>query len=206
MWSVFDLFQPPCACCGLPTGSGRLVCPGCRADLPADDTGLPAPAGLDAVRCACRYAFPVDRLVQHLKYGGQRPLARPLGDLLACAAGPARRLRPVLLPVPLHPGRERRRGFNQATLLARVVGRQLGLPVQPELAWRRRDTGKQSLLDRAGRSANMQHLFGAAGELPPCIAIVDDVITTGATVSALATVLRANGARRIEAWAVCRTP
>lgn len=248
-WSLFDLFAPACAACGLghAGGVGRL-CAGCTADLPLlqevpapsrrrranDDALAPdpgrersvgAPAVPATVIAACAYAFPVDRLVQQLKFGGRLPLARPLGHLLADAVleqgrqvVERSRLKPlpretvgremlpqVLVPVPLHPARERQRGFNQAEAIARVVGRELGIPVAARAVARQRDTSAQSGLGLDQRRRNLRHAFILRGVLPPHVALVDDVMTTGSTLAAVAEVLRAGGVRHIEAWVVAKT-
>jgi len=235
IWSIFDLVAPCCAACGLPTDRCGSLCTGCTRDLPAlhnpcPRCGLPAAGtGLagnasDGARCtgahdpavdrtlaACAYAFPVDALVQQLKFGGRLPLARPLGRLLANAVrrdarpGAAGPLPAALLPVPLHPSRERQRGFNQAEAIARAAATELRIPLLAGAVHRRRDTPAQSGLDLAARRRNLQGAFTVSEPLPAHIALVDDVITTGSTMAALASVLRAHGVRRVDAWAVART-
>ncbi|MFZ5724520.1 MAG: ComF family protein [Pseudomonadota bacterium] len=152
------------------------------------------------------YAFPVDRLVQQLKFSGRLPLGRVLGTLLADRVrqdGSA--LPQLLLPVPLHPARERQRGFNQARVVADTTGRALQLPVDAATLQRRRNTPAQSGLDLAARQRNLQAAFRVCGPLPSHVALVDDVITTGSTVLAIAGILRQHGVRRVDAWAVART-
>lgn len=225
IWSIFDLIAPSCPACGLAAGRCGSLCAGCEADLPAlrspcPRCGLPATGGactghhdpaVERTLAACAYAFPVDALVQQLKFGGRLPLARPLGRLLANAVrrdarpGAAGPLPAALLPVPLHPSRERQRGFNQAEAIARAAATELRIPLLAGAVHRRRDTPAQSGLDLAARRRNLQGAFTVSEPLPAHIALVDDVITTGSTMAALASVLQAHGVRRVDAWAVART-
>jgi ComF family protein len=153
-----------------------------------------------------RYAWPVDALVRGFKYHGQLPHGRVLGTLLANAVhAQGAALPQLVVPVPLHPARERERGYNQAWELARVVGRLLDLPVAPALCERTRATPPQASLDRAARRANLAGAFAvrrAPGAMH--VALVDDVLTTGATISALACALLAAGVNRVDCWAVAR--
>lgn len=204
IWSIFDLLAPVCPACGLAAGSRGRLCPGCAAVIPALPAGVVRLPGIDHHIAACAYAFPVDQLVQQLKFGGRLPLARTLGLLLADAA--RQQPRPAaLVPVPLHPQRERQRGFNQAEAIARVAGQALQIPVLAGAVTRIRATPAQSGLDLPQRRRNLADAFAVTAPLPAHIALVDDVVTTGSTVLALATTLRRHGVRRVDAWAVART-
>lgn len=110
----------------------------------------------------------------------------------------------ALLAVPLHPGRARQRGFDQAGWLTRRLARRLAVPVIR--ARRRRDTPSQRGLGRRERRANLRAAFEVPARLPPRVALMDDVMTTGATLDALAGACRRAGAEQIEAWAIARTP
>jgi ComF family protein len=130
-----------------------------------------------------------------------------LGHLMADAL--ARRAAPLpelLIPVPLHVQRLRQRGYNQALELGRPIARRLSLRLEPSAVSRTVATGEQTRLDAASRRRNVRGAFAAEGALVRGrhVALLDDVITTGATVSELARTLRAAGAARIEAWAVAR--
>ncbi len=160
---------------------------------------------VDAVVAPFEYAAPLDGYVQALKYRGARHLGRALGLLLA----PAVRAEDVdaLVPVPLHPRRMRERGYNQATEIARTVGRALALPLLLRGVERRGPYAPQTGQSAAERARNVASAFAVARDVAAMrIAIVDDVITTGATVNALAAQLRAAGAARCVAWAIARTP
>lgn len=112
----------------------------------------------------------------------------------------------ALVPVPLHPARIRRRGFAPAAVLARALARERGIPVLAALR-RVRDTPTQTGLDRSGRQRNVAGCFVAARALPDAsVWLVDDVVTTGATLGEAARALRAAGARRVAAVCLARTP
>ncbi|NIW86981.1 MAG: ComF family protein [Gammaproteobacteria bacterium] len=150
----------------------------------------------------------MSELVQNLKFRGHLPAAEPLGRLLAMhlAAGGAQRPQ-IIVPVPLHPHRLRVRGFNQAVEIGRRVGRDLKLALVPGAAWRVRATPPQTgLASRSERRLNVRGAFVASPEVRGLrhVAILDDVLTTGATVSELARVLKRAGVARVEVWAVAR--
>jgi len=217
-----------CALCAGPAPAGRELCEGCEADLPRVAQSCPRCAlALDATdasglcrRCAAQpprfhralaplaYDYPVDRLLLGLKFGGRAHLARALaGQIAARVREEAERglldMPDALVPVPLHPKRLAERGFNQAEEIARFVGRDLGVPVQPEICRRTRHTKMQSRLSDEERRANVAGAF-LCSKAPKRPAIVDDVVTTGATVDALAAALSAAGAERLHVWAAAR--
>ena len=108
--------------------------------------------------------------------------------------------------MPLHPSRLRERGFNQSLQLARSIGQQLDLPVQPFSCQRIRDTPSQSSLPWKERDKNMRKAFSCEGDVAgKHVAIVDDVMTTGATVNELALALLNAGASEVSVWVVART-
>lgn len=188
------LTAPACPRCALPGSSGG-VCGRCLAQPPRYDGTLAAVA----------YAFPADILVQALKFRGELALAPLLGELLLerIAAAP----RPeCLVPVPLAADRLRARGFNQAMEIARRVGRKAGIPLAPELCTRVRDTPAQTDLPWAERARNVRGAFAVAGQLDGArIAVLDDVMTTGATLDAVADAFKRAGAASVECWVVART-
>jgi ComF family protein len=186
------------------------ACPGCA--MPRPDPGTPCvnclsrrPA-FDAAFVPYRYEFPLVELIHRLKYGRQVAIARILGTVLAhrlCERG--RPAVDAIVPVPLHAAREARRGYNQAGEIARFAGEFTGLPVLDRVALRLRATEEQAALPASVRRVNVSGAFEAlAGCVPAAVAIVDDVMTTGATADALAQALKRAGCRRVEAWAVSR--
>jgi ComF family protein len=210
----------PCLLCGAHTRQDGW-CPACNRGLPYLDRAccpvcaLPTPDGAVCGHCLKRtphfdrsvavfaYAFPIDKLVQALKYGEQLALANALAQRLA------RRIehRPdLVLPMPLHPARLRERGFNQSLELARGIARNLGLPLCADGARRIRDTTPQSALPWKARKRNMRNAFACGVEVAGRhVAIVDDVMTSGATLDELARTLRRAGAQEISSWVVART-
>ena len=191
---ALPVLGPACVRCALP--GADALCGACVRR---------APPWLRAC-AAWRYAYPVDRLLQALKYGGRLALAEPLADGLA--AGLAQRtdaLPEALVPVPRAPSRQRARGFDQARRSARRVGRQLRIPVLDALS-RVRDGGPQAALPLAARAANVRDAFGADDALAGArIAIVDDVMTTGATLTAATHAAQRARAAAVEVWVVART-
>lgn len=185
-----------CPLCARPQPDRAARCPGC---------GAGAPRGFDCAFVPYRYEFPLVELIHGLKYGGQIATARILGSVLGRRL--AERGRPAvdaIVPVPLFARREARRGFNQAQEIAVFASAPLRLPVLTQLAHRVRDTAPQAQLPAAERRDNLKDAFVLRSVPPPRVAIVDDVLTTGATAESLARVLRAGGCRRIEVWAVAR--
>ncbi len=205
------------------------LCHGCREDLPVNrwqcrSCALPLPFTSGDQRCGeClhnpppflrsfapwRYQFPVDRMISRYKYNGQTAFARPLLSLfgenlkkLMAESEPPE----VIIPAPMDRKRQRKRGFNQAEDIAREAGRVTGIPVRTDLAVRTRAVETQRGLSRRERMANLSGVFTVRQPVPARVAIVDDVITTGATTRQLAEVLRQSGAEDIQVWALARTP
>jgi ComF family protein len=196
-----------CGRCGDDFARIADPCPACGLPGPAHACPALAPGWqLDAVRAPFLYAAPLSIQLQRLKFARQRRLGFALGHLLARELGAAATLCDTLVPVPLHPRRLRERTFNQSDEIARPVARCLGLRLTVAGIRRQIHTPAQAGLVRGERLVNLERAFSARGPLAGArIAILDDVITTGATVNALAAVLRAAGASRVEAWGVART-
>ena len=210
------------------------VCPGCAEASPAglcavcaaallrvadacERCGLSRPVAscprrarpwhVERVFAPFAYAAPLDGYVHALKYRGARRLGRTLALALVDDLRDAGRGVDALVPVPLHPRRLRERGFNQATEIARTLGRALDRPVLLAGIRRRGAQVAQAGRGVAERLENVASAFVVESDLAGArLAIVDDVVTTGATVNALAAALRRAGAARCDVWAVARTP
>lgn len=197
------LFPDRCAGCG---ALGELLCGACRAGLQPYPSGGPI-AGLDGVEVAHLYGGALRPAIHALKYRGRRRVAAPLGDLMAAHlwAHPLRA--DALLPVPLHPTRQRERGYNQSELLAERVGAACGLPIIRGGLERVRATTKQAQQKSAlSRRENVRGAFVWRGaHLPRHIILIDDVLTTGATLIACAEALRAAGTVEVRALALARS-
>lgn len=201
-----------CADCAPPTPAER--CTGCGLRLSAPGLRCGAcqahPLPFDGCRCAVDYAAPWDRLLIAFKYHGQVDLAAPLAERLRQALSPADvEAVDLVLPVPLAAERLRERGYNQAWELARRVAAALRRPADARLLERPLARAPQAGLGRAERRRNLQGAFRVArpsGLAGRRVALVDDVLTTGATAAEAAQALRAAGAAAVQVWALARTP
>lgn len=212
---VLDLILPPaCAGCGR---FGHLVCGEClagfrAASAPDDrfvatDPGTMVGDALELAIAAFAHGGALRRALQRLKYGGSGRIAVPL----ARAAAPAlEALKGVcgplpLVPVPVHEARLRQRGYNQAALLADALAVETGLPVL-DILERRRATARQHGLGKAARLHNLRGAFALrdGARTPPQLILVDDILTTSATLESCARVLRAAGADAVYGFAVAR--
>lgn len=218
--SLEFLLPPLCPGCGL---EGVLLCRRCASPLgarldapPGQPLGLPAaiPDPLLQLEWCAPFTGPVRAAIHALKYEGVRDLAGPLGGAMAARWRAAGRGGEALVPVPVHGDRLRERGYDQAALLATVVGRALALPVLPAVA-RSRATHAQHALGRAERARNVGRQFHVparftgAGRLAESVqgrwlVLVDDVVTTGATLSASAWALLDAGAAAVSALTLAR--
>jgi predicted amidophosphoribosyltransferase len=201
---IAALLAPPlCWSCGAPASRGRALCGGCRRGL----VFLPRePVVLSGVRLWAPVAYegPARDLVRALKFRGALSLAREMAALVVASA-PDDLLRGDVVPVPLHPVRLRRRGFNQAVVLAEAIGRTTGLATADCL--RRRGPGPPQVgRTRGARLSGPAGSIEARARVPPTALIVDDVVTTGATIAACAAALRRAGTIELAAIAFARTP
>lgn len=232
-WLLDALAPCQCAVCGMSSRRPIELCQDCEAELPwlgpgcyqcalplANTDGLcgrclKTPPAFDGATAACRFAGPVVNFVHGLKFSGQLPLAPVLVELLAQAVadqlldtGPPQRV----IPMPLHWRRRWRRGFNQAELLTRGLLKHAllcdyDLTLDRSSCRRRRWTSPQRGLGEAARRRNLRGAFSCTADLGgQSVAIVDDVLTTGASAHALAGTLKAAGAERVEIWCCARTP
>lgn len=218
-WPVHCVF---CGAARVVEPRAQRCCAGCRAELPqlphsrcsvcavALPSGttcascLDRPPCYDSVSAAYAYAFPIDALIRSYKYGRNLTLVPVLGAALLSAAPSSV---DAIVPMPLSDARLRERGFNQAHELARYAGRRIGVPVLAHACRRVVDTAPQAALPWAERARNVRGAFVCDAAFHGMgVALVDDVMTTGATLNELARNVKRAGAARICAWVVARTP
>lgn len=211
----------PCVLCGGMSHDG-LWCSACDTGLPYLDAphcpicALPTPAGEICGHCLKQpplftrtvavfsYRFPADRLIQAMKYREQMALAQIFSEKLLQRIDKAR-LPDYVIPMPLHPAKLRMRGFNQALLLAKPLAGALHIPLLANSCRRLRDTPSQTSLPLKERSRNVRGAFGCDMDLSnKHIALVDDVLTSGASMNALSDAVRKRGAAEISAWVIAR--
>jgi ComF family protein len=155
---------------------------------------------------ALSYAFPADALIHSLKYQGNLAMAAVLGELFNTLVDTVS-LPDFIVPMPLHPSRLRERGFNQAMEIARSVSRCCGAALLPEACKRIKNTPSQTGLPWKEREKNIKNAFTCeASFVGKHIVILDDVLTTGATLNELAKVIRQHGAIEVTGWIIARTP
>ena len=226
IWTNFQqlLFSAPdCIACKTIKSQKSGFCSGCYQDLPHISHGcLRCGVAVSAERqCACKdedwpfsvciaacaYAFPVDALISQLKNQHKLSISEPLGLLIAKQIQRQRiELPELLIPVPTSTQRLQQRGFNQAVEIAKVIGKQLSIPVDYTSVTRSKQSSVQKNLNKQQRSHNVDSAFILTKPISAQrVAIIDDVITTGATTKAIAYLLRENGIKDIQSWAVART-
>lgn len=226
-WRRLRHFVLPLRCllCGATGADGIDLCADCAAELPRNRSccmrcalPLATPAQLcgecqrrtppwDAAWAPFRYGWPLDRLESRYKFGADLAAGRVLSTLWRREPSPIEPPQ-LLLAVPLHLGRLRERGYNQALELARPLARDLDVPLRHDVLQRIRLTDAQTELDAVGRRRNVRGAFAlrASIALPAHVAILDDVMTTGATLAECAHVLRRAGVSRVDVWALARAP
>ncbi|MEO8639693.1 MAG: ComF family protein [Chloroflexota bacterium] len=173
----------------------------------ASDPGTMVGDALELAIAAFAHDGTLRRALQRLKYGGSGRIAVPVARAAAPALQALRRVcGPLpLIPVPVHAARLRQRGYNQAALLADVLGAETGLPVC-DILERRRDTVRQHGLGKAARLHNLRGAFALrdGARAPQGVILVDDILTTSATLESCAHVLRAGGAAAVYGFAIAR--
>lgn len=220
----------PVSCLLCRRAAPELLCDDCAASLEPNDRACtacalpmiaaPLPGNLCGA-CFARappqartvapflYRQPLTYLVHRAKFQGGILEAHLLGELLADAIAHAYEestLPKAIVPVPLSWRRLIVRGHNQATSIARVAARRFGIPILHTACKRVRHTAPQAGLSRPSRLRNLAAAFAVTATPPECVAVVDDVMTTGTTVRAVTRALRAAGTETVHVWAVARTP
>ena len=218
--TIGQLLEQDCLLCGATSGN-TVLCTACIADLPrlaalhCPQCALPTPHGercghclakpphFDATVASFSYDFPLDKLVQSFKYAHRLALGTWLGEQLAADAQDCQA--DLIIPLPLHPLRLRERGFNQALELARPITSAHGLPIDTQICSRIRHTPAQAELPWRERVKNMRGAFHCTGDLTgKKIVLVDDVMTTGASLNECARTLKLHGAARVTLLVVAR--
>ncbi|MEJ2402806.1 MAG: ComF family protein [Candidatus Thiodiazotropha sp.] len=221
------LFPQTCLLCGEPGDFDSRFCHACYRELPFNlhacpRCALPLPPGtssgtlcghclkrsspLDTSVTALRYEAPTNRLISTLKFHQQLHLSAPLARLLIARLGTLDAPPDRILPVPLHALRLKERGFNQAVELGRILSRHYAIPLDLHCVQRIRNTQAQSDLKETARQKNLRKAFLLRRPVKGLkLAILDDVITTGATVRELGRTLKQAGAKHVDVWAIART-
>ena len=191
---------PACPACALPVPANKTLCGACIRTSSQSFGNVFALFG---------YLFPVNRLIHGLKFHGRIEIAAFIGSCMArFAVAQGLELLQCFIPVPLHNSRVAERGYNQSLEIARSLGALLNVPVYHGVCGRVLNTPPQSTVSAALRESNIKGAFAISGpcvSMPKHVALVDDVITTGATVKELARVLGCNGVARVDVWASART-
>lgn len=187
---------PACHRCALPLArDGEAYCGSC----------LHGPDHLLAVHATWRYAPPLDALVKRCKFSGDLAAGAVLAHLMLDDRPPWLQDDDILVPVPLHRRRLRQRGLDQSRELTRALARGTGCAWQDVLL-RHAATQAQSSLALADRQRNLRNAFSVRRAVPERIVLVDDVMTSGATLQAAAQTLMRSGASEVRAWVAARTP
>lgn len=208
--------------CGIPTDQD--LCEPCYIHLPqlpvnhcsiclwpvptAEVCGacLTKPPAFTRTIAALRYTFPVDALIHSLKYQTNLAVAPILASLLIKQLKAKEMMSDIIIPMPLHPIRLRERGFNQAMEISRYISKHMGITLLPDSCNRIKHTPPQTGLPWKARQKNIHKAFSCKINLSgKHVALVDDVMTTGATLNELAKVLRKQGASEISNWIIART-
>lgn len=223
--------RPICLLCLARVKHGQVaICEGCFKDLPTikeacNRCGLPIPYNGSCGQCLAnppyfnqvfapyRYEFPIAQLISKFKYHGQWPLGHLLAELLSKSLQYqfARGLtKPdYLLAVPLSNNKLKERGFNQAVLLTNWLSKKLAIPSSSDIITKIKDTPPQQSLSSKSRQTNLKNAFQLHHLdtiVQKHLAIVDDVVTTGTTANILAALLLNSGAKRVDIYALARTP
>lgn len=189
--------EPICRRCGMPLQNDRL-CKRCRT----------SPLRIEKIDSVLLFEGAVRHAVHHLKYRNGKTLAEPLGKIMSTWLNDHPQKTDLIAPVPLHPDRLRQRGYNQASLLARALARNTGIPMSDNSLARVRNTKSQMRLAAEERRHNVSNAFHCRDERVNGrqVLIIDDVCTTGATLEACADALHEAGAARVQALTLARTP
>lgn len=215
------LFQHRCVLCSAQAEQSYALCQACFNDLPwhnqtqciqcATATNhilcgqcLKSPPAFDATHAALRYDFPLSALMQRYKYGDSLQLSRLFAQLMMTH----KKMQAIdlIIPMPLHPTRLKERGFNQSLEIARCLAKQQHIALDYTSCTRTKFTPPQASLPLKDRVNNVRGVFSCNAHFPKLrIALIDDVMTTGASLNELAKTIKHAGASHVECWVVART-
>ncbi|WP_230342373.1 ComF family protein [Methylobacillus arboreus] len=217
------LFPQSCLLCSSWQAGSLGICGNCLHDMPwhlsntCPQCALPSPGGhlcghciqappaFDTTRSLFQYQFPLSALLQQYKYRQLLTLAHSLGNLLAEHVR-QQSFADCIIPMPLHKQRLQQRGFNQSVEIAKVVSKQLHIPLNLQACARIKPTPPQASLPYKQRIKNMHGAFDCNTSLQGMkVVLLDDVMTTGASLNALAKTVKAAGASHVECWVIART-
>ncbi len=223
-----NLFPSRCILCQRTVSQHFEICPDCYQSLPhnnnccmhcalplAEDVKTPVLCGrciqvlpaFDYAHTPFRYEDAIIKLVHQLKFSEKISTARTIGEMLLAQLLTTNEKPDCILPVPLHNKRLRQRGFNQSMEISRVLAKNLGVPIESSAVIRQRSTAAQTGLNAKQRKKNMKGAFSVKSKLNyQHVLIVDDVMTTGATVNELAKVLKKNKVGRVGVLSIARAP
>ncbi len=189
--------EPVCRKCGRPTEKGILLCRNCTERRHVFEQSVSPYEYRDEMR----------RSVLRFKYSGRAEYAEFFARSMAVySEGKIRLWKPdLIVPVPVHPARKRKRGYNQSALIARILSSEFELPFDEKLLIRRRRTKPQTELDRESRQKNVADAFrcGPGRSVPRTVLLIDDILTTGSTLDACAEELKKAGAEKVYALCLC---
>lgn len=216
-----SFFPQTCLLCSASKGEGFGICKNCLDDLPHHTSCCPqcgllsfegqlcgaciaSPPDFDATKAAFTYEYPISQVLQQYKYNQQLFLAETFAELMLQKIQ-AQNI-DLIIPMPLHPNRLQERGFNQSLEVSRIIGKHLNIRVNSQAVSRIKLSPPQASLPLKERVRNMKGPFICNEDLSVMrIALIDDVMTTGASLNALAKAVKAKGAAHVECWLIART-
>lgn len=222
---INTLYPPTCALCGNHSRSSRDLCEGCAGDFiinrkACNRCALPLPYDLEGAMCgeclkspppqhrawsAFVYAQPLEWMIQQLKFNNKMAFGRLLGQLAIPCLPELESMPDCIIPVPLHPKRQRQRGYNQACELVKPLAQHLCMTLDSTSCRRRKYTTAQSGLDAKERRKNIRNAFQFDNtQQYDYVIVFDDVITTGSTITELVKTIKQQGVTRVDVWSLAR--
>ncbi len=200
--SHLPISKRTCFVCGLPSTNSKIPCGDCLKSSPPYDQSI----------SAFHYHPPISNFITQYKYAGKLELLPLMTDYLIHAiensiqpkSSTIKAKPELLIPIPLHYKKRNKRGFNQSRLIAKILSKHFSIPISGNYITRTRQTQSQASLDATQRKRNLKNAFEIKQSLPERVAIIDDIVTTGATVSELASLALKHGAKHIEVWSLAR--